>query len=133
MLIKLRKRLAKEERGFTLIELLIVVIILGILTAIAIPSYLSFKSRANDNAAKANVRSIIPSIESFYADYDSYAPTSPGTMTLDLLKSTYDQALDVSKYTLNAVTATSYCISSTSGNKSWKKVGPASGIVSGSC
>ncbi len=129
---KLRNRLAREEKGFTLIELLIVVIILGILTAIAIPSYISFKARANDNAAKANVRSIIPAIESFYADNDSYAPGGTA-MTLDQLKTSYDQALDVSKYTLNAVTATSYCISSTSGDKNWKKEGPAAQILAGSC
>ena len=55
MLDKLRKRL-RSQKGFTLIELLVVMIILAILTAIAIPSYLSFKDRANNSAAGADVR-----------------------------------------------------------------------------
>ena len=50
MLDKLRKRL-RSQKGFTLIELLVVMIILAILTAIAIPSYLSFRDRANKSAA----------------------------------------------------------------------------------
>src|SRR5436190_16289975 len=70
-LLQRRRRLAGEG-GFTLIELLVVIVIIGILLAIAIPSYLGFKDRANKADAQANLRQAVPSAEAYYSDNNTY-------------------------------------------------------------
>src|SRR5439155_10153692 len=71
MLNKLLSRLEATE-GFTMFVLFVVILILCILMAIAIPSYLGFKDRANKSAAQANVRSAVPGVEAYAADHNGY-------------------------------------------------------------
>ncbi|MBW8741266.1 MAG: hypothetical protein JF623_01260 [Acidobacteria bacterium] len=114
-------------------ELLVVIIILGILLAIAIPSYLSFKDRANQSAAKANVRAAVPAIEAYNADNTGTGASGGyAGATVSALQA-YDSAIVPTKLTIQSASSTSYCIQSTVGSATWKKAGPGADIVSGAC
>ena len=102
-----RRQAVSGEAGFTLIELLMVLIIIGILLTIAVPSYLGFKDRANKSAAQANVRAGIPAVETYFADNNTYA----GMDKTSLAK--YDAGIKVS--VASGATTSMYCIYDTVG------------------
>jgi type IV pilus assembly protein PilA len=115
-MIKLRQRLSHQE-GFTLIELLIVIVIIGILLAIAVPSYLGFKDRANKRAAQSDLREAVPVAEAYYSDHGTYATMSFASM----------QAIDSgisNAITVGTTSAGGYCLKAVVGNATWSVHGP---------
>jgi type IV pilus assembly protein PilA len=70
------RRLQREERGFTLIEIMIVILIIAILAAIAIPSFLGKRDRADDVDAKANARNLVTYMDSCYMSKEDYTKCS---------------------------------------------------------
>ncbi|MHB8658504.1 MAG: prepilin-type N-terminal cleavage/methylation domain-containing protein [Solirubrobacteraceae bacterium] len=81
MLHKLRQR-AQDEKGFTLIELLVVILIIGILAAIAIPSFLNQRTKASDAQAKEMARTAQTAAETYATDHNgSYSGLSSAVLT----------------------------------------------------
>jgi prepilin-type N-terminal cleavage/methylation domain-containing protein len=83
----------QTRKGFTLIELLIVVVIIGILAAIAIPKFANTKSKAYVTAMKSDLRNLVTAEEAFFSDSSRYTATltqlqyknSTGVMTPSLV------------------------------------------------
>jgi type IV pilus assembly protein PilA len=134
LLATLRQRLnAKDESGFTLIELLVVLIIIGVLLAIAVPSYLGFKDKAQKTAAASDVREAEPSAEAFYSDNNTYSGLSISALQ------GYDSGLQAYSAGPPAVPgvvtvkggATKYCISALNGSWYSHVVGPGGQVATG--
>ena len=124
----LRQRLMGQN-GFTLLELVIAMAVLLILTAVAVPSYLGFRERANKSAAGADLRAAVSSVEAWHSDHGTYAG-----MTVAALKASYDQSLDASIISFGALSTTTYCVMAKAPSdvtKTAAKAGPDAPIVIG--
>ena len=108
----------RSEHGFTVIEFLIVVIIIGILLAIAVPSYIGFRDRAANNTMKANLRAALPAAQAYHADNGTYVGMTPEALLA------IDSALSPTLTVPSALEA-SYCLADTDGSHPWSVVGPS--------
>jgi len=81
---KLRERRRDGEEGFTLIELMVVVLIIAILLAIAIPTFLGARKRAQDRAAQSSLRNGLTAAKTIYTDNQSYLLTDQATTVAEL-------------------------------------------------
>jgi prepilin-type N-terminal cleavage/methylation domain-containing protein len=75
MMARIRKSMEEKDKGFTLVELLVVMIIVGILAAIAIPVFLNQRKKAADTAAKSDVSTLGKELATYYVDNLGAAPT----------------------------------------------------------
>jgi type II secretory pathway pseudopilin PulG len=125
----------------TLIELLNVLFIMGILLAIALPTYLSFKDRTNKSAAQASIRTILPGIQAYGQDNSPGSQNDPDqavstadsgfeNMSPTLIKQVYAPTMNTSQYYIPAASLSpgSYCVYTWSGAWTAYKNGPGNAI-----
>jgi type IV pilus assembly protein PilA len=116
MLLKLRQRMAQDQSGFTLVELLVVMLILGLLAAIAIPAFFNQRDKAKDASAKEAVRTAETAMETYATDHDGkYNNPTPTAVNLQDIESTLNNAdlADPTGVTDNGYTVT---VTSSTGN-----------------
>jgi type IV pilus assembly protein PilA len=109
MILKLRQRMAQDQSGFTLVELLVVMLILGLLAAIAIPAFFNQRDKARDAQAKTYARTAETSAETIATDNNGKYSGAGGVTVANLqnVESTLNGAtLSVSNVTDNTYTVT---------------------------
>ena len=117
------RMLRRKDKGFTLIELMIVIAIIGILAAIAIPQFTQYRQRGYNAEMQADIRNAATANEAFYSDSLSYAGA-----TSDLSSRGYTPSAGVTVTVAGNSTGYSISASHVSGTKTWSLTGPGGTI-----
>jgi len=123
----LTKLANKDQKGFTLIELMIVIAIIGILAAIAIPQFAAYRKRSYDSSATADLRNAATAQEAYYVDWDTYSSTTGG-----LIGDTYGLYLsDRVVFVVDSGTTSNYVMHAyhPSADNTWTLAGPGGAIT----
>jgi type IV pilus assembly protein PilA len=99
---KLRQQIGEGQRGFSLIEILVVILIIGVLAAIALPAFLGQRSKGQDSSAKSAARNLVSAMESFFATNKTYVGAgSDDDITKSGVFGTGDGEADISTTSAN--------------------------------
>jgi type IV pilus assembly protein PilA len=124
----------REERGFTLIELLVVVVIIGILAAISIPVFLSQRAKAQDAAAKSDLRNAASAQTVYYTTNDAWATTEAQLVSQGFRQSGGVTFADANIEVPGLGGTGAYCMEMQSASTSWFHIGEATGgVQNGTC
>jgi type IV pilus assembly protein PilA len=102
MLKNIRTKM-QDDKGFTLIELMVVVLIIAILIAIAIPTFLGLRRRAQDRAAQSDLRNALTAAKAFYTDDETYDGFTVAEGELIEPSLNWDTAADPDFVTIQAI------------------------------
>jgi type IV pilus assembly protein PilA len=119
--------LLKQKKGFTLIELMIVIAIIGILAAIAIPQFAAYRVRGFNATAQSDLRNMITAQEAYYADKQTYVAAGDVAGSLSAYGYTRSSNTTATIASSNSFTY-QMTATHTSGDRTWTIIGPGGSI-----